>query len=221
VLADRGQAPALRGQAVAQVGEVAALLADRRPVVAHAPPVDRLDERVEPGVHERLGQRGLVLVADSLGKPQTAGVPERAAVDLVPGEHVGEQQRGSIDPGAGERVLVVDAHQRGHERLRAAEALDRSDGEVRAARAERADQQLVGTGQHQVVAVGERQELTAGHRRTGVAGRPQPGVRLVDDPHPGVARGEAVGELAGAVARTVVDDHDLQVDERLVEHAAE
>ena len=61
-----------------------------------------------------------------------------------------------------------------------------------------------------VVAVDEENVVAAGFGHTAHEGRAVPAILGVQHPHSGIRRGDLVQELAGPVARSVVDDNDLR-----------
>ena len=171
---------------------------------------DRHLDHAQPGPHGSQGQVDLEAVALRLD----AGQPHRAqrtrAVGAVAGGRVvdvhAEHDLG-VDVGADREDLAA------HRPVAHLAALDPagSDGEVGVGEGGEDGGQLLGL----VRAVGVHLDrgvvaLVEGDRETGEVGLAEALLaRAVHDPHLRVARGQAVGEVARAVGRVVVEDDDV------------
>ena len=84
--------------------------------------------------------------------------------------------------------------------------------EIATQRVDRFDQVGQVTGLDPVVAVQESDQPALCHSQAGVAGvgQAQRGV-VPDDPHTRQGRAEVVDDLGRAVARAIVDDHELEI----------
>ena len=185
------------------------------------PVVDHVrDDREPPRADVGPGGGRLVLVTDPLGPGQARLVPEGAAEQLVPREHVTEDLRVLLDEVRRPRV-VQPAHPGQLRESYAVPAGDRAGDEVGAGPALLVQQHLVGVRRDDVVGVGEGQQLAARVPDPLVAGGPQPVVVGVHDADPGVAAGVLVRDRARAVGGAVVDDHDLEVPVALRQDAVE
>ena len=70
-----------------------------------------------------------------------------------------------------------------------------------------------------VVAVDEGDDGAGGDVETGIAGVAESAVLLVDDPHAGVTGRPLVAQVGARIGRTIVDEDDLHVVDRLAEDA--
>ena len=142
-------------------------------------------------------------------------VPADDGIDAAAGEQVAEQfQR---RPHAGGLHIHVAAGQRAAVFVN---AVGGAGGHAAAARLQRGQQHGVKVRLHQIVGVHKADVVPGGGVQPGVAGAGRAAVRLVDDPHPAVLRGQPVAQFAAAVGAAVLHQQQLQVVVGLGQHAA-
>ena len=142
-------------------------------------------------------------------------VPADDGIDAAAGEQVAEQfQR---RPHAGGLHIHVAAGQRAAVFVN---AVSGTGGHAAAARLQRGQQHGVKVRLHQIVGVHKADVVPGDGVQPGVAGAGRTAVRLVDDPHPAVLRGQPVAQFAAAVGAAVLHQQQLQIVVGLGQHAA-